>query len=215
MSHLFTLFLVTSLANILTPGLGVVMIVTFAAAWGWRRTLWGCAGTAVGIAILFAVAMSGVGVVLATSPLLFAAVKLAGAGFLVWLGFKTLRRKAPAVIDPDKAREAREPAETRFSLFWKCVVLQLTNPQPVVFAVSVLPQFVDAKLPYVPQAVLLTSTYALLAFVCMVGYALLAGRARDFLLRGRGPLLMYRASGTVFLLIALIVAGTTIAGLTG
>lgn len=49
----------------------------------------------------------------------------------------------------------------------------------------------------------------------MVGYALLAGRARDFLLRGRGPLLMYRVSGTVFLLIALIVAGTTIAGLTG
>ena len=213
MSHLFALFLVTSLANILTPGLGVVMIVTFAAAWGWRRTLWGCAGTAVGIAILFAVAMSGV--VLATSPLLFAAVKLAGAGFLVWLGLKTLRRKAPAVVDPAKAKASREPTETRFSLFWKCVVLQLTNPQPVVFAVSVLPQFVDPKLPYVPQAVLLTSTYALLVFVCMVGYALLAGRARDFLLRGRGPQLMYRVSGTVFLLIAVIVAGTTIAGLIG
>ena len=39
MSSLFALFLVTSLANILTPGLGVVMIITLAAEYGWRRTM--------------------------------------------------------------------------------------------------------------------------------------------------------------------------------
>ena len=43
MSSLFALFLVTSLANILTPGLGVVMIITLAAEYGWRRTMSGAA----------------------------------------------------------------------------------------------------------------------------------------------------------------------------
>ncbi len=62
MSSLFALFLVTSLANILTPGLG--------------------------IAFLFIAGMSGVGVIVASSPMLFAAIKLLGACFLIWLSLK-------------------------------------------------------------------------------------------------------------------------------
>ena len=68
MSSLFALFLVTSLANILTPGLGVVMIITLAAEYGWRRTMSGALGTALGIAFLFIAGMSGVGVIVASSP---------------------------------------------------------------------------------------------------------------------------------------------------
>ena len=74
MSSLFALFLVTSLANILTPGLGVVMIITLAAEYGWRRTMSGALGTALGIAFLFIAGMSGVGVIVASSPMLFAAI---------------------------------------------------------------------------------------------------------------------------------------------
>ena len=83
MSSLFALFLVTSLANILTPGLGVVMIITLAAEYGWRRTMSGALGTALGIA-----GMSGVGVIVASSPMLFAAIKLLGACCLIWLSLK-------------------------------------------------------------------------------------------------------------------------------
>lgn len=88
MSSLFALFLVTSLANILTPGLGVVMIITLAAEYGWRRTMSGALGTALGIAFLFIAGMSGVGVIVASSPMLFAAIKLLGACFLIWLSMK-------------------------------------------------------------------------------------------------------------------------------
>ena len=80
MSSLFALFLVTSLANILTPGL--------AAEYGWRRTMSGALGTALGIAFLFIAGMSGVGVIVASSPMLFAAIKLLGACFLIWLSLK-------------------------------------------------------------------------------------------------------------------------------
>ena len=47
-SSLFALFLLTSLANIITPGLGVTMIVVIAAQFGWRKTIGACFGTAVG-----------------------------------------------------------------------------------------------------------------------------------------------------------------------
>ena len=88
MSSLFALFLVTSLANILTPGLGVVMIITLAAEYGWRRTMSGALGTALGIAFLFIAGMSGVSVIVASSPMLFAAIKLLGACFLIWLSLR-------------------------------------------------------------------------------------------------------------------------------
>ena len=65
-----------------------VMIITLAAEYGWRRTMSGALGTALGIAFLFIAGMSGVGVIVASSPMLFAAIKLLGACFLIWLSLK-------------------------------------------------------------------------------------------------------------------------------
>ena len=48
MSPLFSLFLITSIANIATPGLGAVMAVNLGLAGGWRRAIPGCLGLAVG-----------------------------------------------------------------------------------------------------------------------------------------------------------------------
>ena len=48
----------------------------------------GALGTALGIAVLFIAGMSGVGVIVASSPMLFAAIKLLGACFLISLSLK-------------------------------------------------------------------------------------------------------------------------------
>lgn len=224
MSHLFALFLITSIANIITPGLGVAMIVMLAAAQGWRRTLWGCLGIALGIAILFAAALSGIGVIVAASPKLFSAIKLAGAVYIFWLAWRTWR-KPPLAFSSLEAAESAEsagaagkpgrfgmPAESARGQFARCIFISLTNPQPLVFGVSVLPQFIDPTLPYAPQCVLMITVYAALVFVCMVAYALAASRAREFLARGNGPLWLKRASAAVFLAIGLAVLYAAVAG---
>ena len=86
---LFLLFLVTSIANIVTPGLGVALVVTLAAQYGWRNMLWGCWGLALGITVLFILALSGMGLVIAASPVLFAAIKVAGALYIFWMAWQT------------------------------------------------------------------------------------------------------------------------------
>lgn len=205
MTEHFGLFLATSIANILTPGLGVVMIVTLAVEHGWRRTVGAAAGLALGIGILFVGAVSGLGVIMVASPALFAAVKTAGALFLAYLGLKKLTADAPRAHAPGLA----EQAEASSSLFWKAVVISLTNPQPMIFAVSLLPQFIAPEAPYVPQVALLVTVYVVMVFAAMLVYALLAGRARAFLMRGRGPVLMIRTTGFVFLgLSAWVLAAT-------
>ena len=200
MSSLFALFLITSLANILTPGLGVVMIITLAAEYGWRRTMAGALGTAAGIGLLFIAGMSGVGVVVASSPMLFAAIKLLGAGFLIWLAVKTWRKVPPKIIID--APGVKVPAHADEGLFSKCFILAITNPQPMIFCVSIMPQFIDPEIAYIPQVALMIAVYVLMVFACMIFYALIADRMRVFLARGSGPKLMNKTSAVIFMLLA-------------
>lgn len=227
MSHLFALFLVTSLANIVTPGLGVAIIVIMAAEYGWRRMFWGSLGVALGITALFTIALSGVGVVIAASPALFAAIKLAGAVFIFYMAWQTWRkpvvdfgrlersRTNPGGADCAQAEQAKPRTDFDRGLFGKCFIISLTNPQPIVFGVSVLPQFIDPTKPYVEQAALMIAVYTVLVFIVMEIYAMAASRARVFLLKGKGPLIMKRVSAGVFVLIGLAVLASTVKGLAG
>ncbi len=189
----------------MTPGLGAVMIVMVAAEYGWRRTLPACLGTALGITLLFSVGMSGVGVLIASSPLLFAVIKIAGALFLLWLGIHNWRKPPLQVVDNHKA-----PTHQNDRIFSKCFLISITNPQPIIFCVSIFPQFIDADIAYIPQITLMIAAYTLMVFVCMIFYALVADRARVFLARGRGPQLLTQISGTIFILMALGVLYATV-----
>lgn len=211
MSGLFGLFLLTSVANILTPGLGVIMIIMIAAEHGWKRTLWGNLGLSLGIALLFVLAVSGLGVIVKTSPLLYAAIKCVGAAYLLWMGVKTFRRAGIRVVSRDHPQSHAD--NTPRELFVKCFLLSVTNPQPMVFAVSLLPQFIDASLPYVPQVTLMIVVYTLIVFLCMIFYALIASRARVFLSGPTGAKRLNQVSGTVFCLIGLYVLYRAVADL--
>lgn len=201
MNELFALFLATSLANVLAPGLGTIMIVTVSLQCGWKKAFWACLGLSAGLAVLFVLAVSGLGVVVTSSPMLFAGLKVVGALYLLWLGVKTYfkdSRQNAGLLKHTK----HNSGESNWAQFKKCAILSLTNPQPMVFALSVLPQFIDPASAYLPQVTLMIVAYVVLAFVCKMFYALLAGRARGFLAGPSGPKLINRSSGIFFILIA-------------
>ena len=107
------------------------------------------------------------------------------------------------------------PAAAFAAQFSKSVIVSVTNPQPIIFGISVLPQFIDPTKPYVEQAALMIAVYTVLVFVVMEIYAMAASRARVFLLKGKGPLIMKRVSAGVFVLIGLAVLASTVKGLAG
>ena len=209
MTELFALYIATSAANILAPGLGVVIVVTMSLQYGLRKAAWASLATALGIALLFMVAVSGIGVIITTSPALFSAIKLAGAFFLLYLGIKKFVMKpktGAGLVNADQPEN-----ETDRGVFTKCVIIAVANPQPIVFALSVLPQFIDPNRAYIPQVSLMIVSYAVMVFVFLMGYAALAAKARTFLNGPRGIKLVHRASGTVFIAIALYVLYRTFA----
>lgn len=206
--ELFSLFLLTGTANILAPGLGSVMAVTLSLQYGWRGSIAGCAGLAAGIMLLFIAAVSGLGVIIAASPALFAVIKTVGACYLLYLGIKSFFKDASRTAGLLKHAENQQP-EGLAAQFSKSVIVSVTNPQPIIFGISVLPQFIDPKLAYVPQVSIMIAVYGLIVFCVMLATAVLASHARRFLSGPSGPKIINTMTGTVFVAIALWVLAQT------
>lgn len=211
---LFSLFLITSLANILSPGMGVIFAIVLSLQQGWRRTAFFALGQALGIAILFTAAMSGMGVILASSPALFNAIKIIGAFFILYLGWRSWHK--PAMLFDKQGDQKSAVTDViprdRMANFTKGVIISLCNPQPIIFGISVLPQFVDPTQSYLSQAVLMITVYSILVFVNLTVYAMLAEKARRFFTGPRGSQIINRATACVFFSIGLLVLALGISG---
>jgi threonine/homoserine/homoserine lactone efflux protein len=177
-------FLGISALVIVTPGQDTVLVIRNTLLGGRAAGTFTAAGVAVGQAIWTVAASAGVTAILVASEPAFAAVRLAGAAFLVYLGAQALvgaiRGDASHAADAGNAERLPPMSALRHGL-----VSNLGNPKMAVFFTSLLPQFV----PSGPTA-LLTMLGLGLVFCCMTlvwlsAYAFAVGRAGDVLARPR------------------------------
>ena len=128
-------------------------------------------GVCLGILVHTALAALGVGAILQASETLFLLLKLAGAGYLVYLGLRMMLSRDVTRIDTS-ARARLSP----LSLVWQGMLSNVTNPKIVLFFFAFLPQFVDlASAHPTRDLVFLGVLYALLALPVKAGVALAAG----------------------------------------
>ena len=198
----FPVFLVMAVVTIATPGPGVVMTLTNTARFGLRNALGGILGLAAGIFCVATLSATSLGVLLASSAQAFAIVKYAGAAYLVYLGIRLWRAPSRPVADL-----AANPATFR-RRFASGIGLQLTNPQAILFFMSVLPQFIDASTPFVPQFALLVCTFSALLVIIHLTYATGARIARGWLRHPSAGRWINRTSGSAFIFFGLMLAGT-------
>jgi threonine/homoserine/homoserine lactone efflux protein len=191
------LYLLVASAAILTPGPGVLMTVTNAIERGFRDAFQGILGMALGTVGVAAVSASSIGILLTASPAAFAAMKVAGALYLGWLGVKSWRSAS-------SRRDAGTPDERRGTgrRFTQGVALQATNPQAIVFFLALLPQFVDAGRSLLPQYATLAFAFGVLLVMIHSGYAAVAHQARTLIASDRSGRIVRRAGGAAFFLFA-------------
>jgi len=170
----FVTFIAAALVVLLTPGPGVLYVVTRTLHQGRRAGLVSVLGLSAGALVHVFAATVGLSAMLLASATAFRAVKICGASYLVYLGILALRR-APA---PVFAIDAMQRSLTR--QFVDGMVVSLLNPKIAMFFLAFLPQFVRPGAgPLAMQILLLGSIYVALA-ICTDGlYALLADRLRD------------------------------------
>lgn len=162
-------FLLATLVLALTPGPGVVFIVTRTLAQGRRAGLASVAGVALGNLANAIGASIGLAALLAASSLAFTVVRWAGAAYLVYLGIQALRQPA---LPADGARPV-SAAPRR--LFRDGVFVALLNPKTTLFFAAFIPQFLRPEGSQAAQAMTLSVLFVAVAAVTDSGYALLAG----------------------------------------
>lgn len=174
-------FGLASLIIIVIPGPSVLFVVGRALAYGRRTALASVVGNEVGALVLVGAVALGVGTIVARSVLIFNAVKLAGAAYLVFLGVRALLRR-DGHAPPGVAAGERGGWRAGLDGF----VVGVANPKTAVFFAAVLPQFADPARGHVPaQMFALGLIFVLIALVCDSLWGLAAGGARDWL--GRSP----------------------------
>ena len=172
-------FLAATLVLALTPGPGVVYIVTRTLAQGRAAGLASVGGVALGNLANAVGASIGLAALFAVSSLAFTAVRWAGAAYLVWLGIQALRQPAAA------ASGSTPPLAAPRRLFRDGFFVALLNPKTTLFFAAFIPQFLQPGPSQALQALTLSILFVGIAAVTDSGYALLAGWMKP-LLRGVG-----------------------------
>lgn len=185
--ELYFTYLLAGLVIVLVPGPTVTVIIANSLTHGTRAGLLNVAGTQLGLGLMMVAVAIGLTSLIATMGVWFDWVRLAGAGYLVWLGWKLLR--APVAFDA----QAGAPAP-RGGFFLQGLMVILANPKALLLFGAFIPQFIDPTGDYVWQVILLGVTFMVEAAVSDSVYAVLTGRARA-LLSGRRALMLSRGAG--------------------
>lgn len=195
--HTWLAFFVAAWLICLSPGPGVLSSVTAGLRYGFRRALWNIAGLQAGALIVLLIVGVGLGAVLATSPHAFTAIKLFGALYLIYLGIQQWRSKAAPIQAPDGsvAAEAGVPR----ALFLRGLLVNASNPKGILFILSVLPQFIDADAPQLPQYLTVAATLMFTDICSMSGYTALGVRALRLMRNAAAIRWINRGFGTLFI----------------
>jgi threonine/homoserine/homoserine lactone efflux protein len=188
-------FMATTAIFAFIPGPAMLYATARTLAGGRIAGMMATLGIHLGCYVHVIAAAAGLSVLFHAVPLLYLAVKLAGAAYLVWLGI-ALFRSTPV-------GEAGLPAVQRKSArraFIESIGVEVLNPKTAIFFMAFLPQFIDAAagLPVWAQFLILGTivnlTFSFADIVCVMLAGSLMTRLKN---SGRAQRWMQRAGGTV------------------
>lgn len=172
------------------PGPALLYTAAQTLARGRRAGFMAAAGIHLGCYAHVCAAAFGLSAVFRHVPEAYAAVKIVGALYLVWLGIAMLRGKSDAAtpaVTPKSARRA----------FLESIVVELLNPKVAIFFIAFLPQFVDpaASLPVWAQFLILGTAVNLAFSSADVATVLAASSVMRRVARGGGAMRALRIAG--------------------
>ena len=173
-AHL-ALFALAALVMNAAPGPSKLYVLSRSLAQGSSAGLVSALGLALGNLFQVALAVMGLAALLSYAPGAYAAIRLLGAGYLIYLGIRMFQEK-PAQ-SPGAA--SRRPLRR---VLLDAALVEMLNPKTALFFLAFLPQFVEpARGPAAPQFLLLGLIVTLTALPCDMLVALAgAGLARRF-----------------------------------
>ncbi len=157
-----TIFLIS-----ISPGLCMSLALSLGIQVGFWRTTFMMFGELLGVGLVAAVALAGVGTVMQTLPWLFEVLKYFGAGFLIWMGVKGWQNSKQITA----LHTVENVVIRRRELFLRGFITAVSNPKGWAFSASFLPAFIAQEASFLIQSVVIISIFLLSELICMCIYA--------------------------------------------
>lgn len=181
-----SLFIPACFALNMAPGPNNLLSVSNATRYGYRQSCLAGSGRLLAFAAMIALAAAGLAVVLQTSELLFHAIKILGAGYLLYLAWQLWR------ANPGNELAGEPPRVGLWALARQEFLVAAGNPKAILIFTAFLPQFVDPTQAMGPQFLILGALFLGLEWIAISAYAYMGLHMRRWFAEPRGKRLFNR-----------------------
>lgn len=199
--HTWWLFVATVFVVSAIPGPNMLVVMTHSAQHTMRRAIATMAGCLSALVLMLSISAAGLGVFLKAWPTMFDALRFIGAAYLIYLGVKSWRAnvaESSSVAQVPEREGSGKPSRSLAALYRNGFLVASSNPKAILFAAALLPQFIDASKPTLPQFGILVVTFAVIEVSWYFVYAVCGARIGATLKSGRVARAFNRLTGGVF-----------------
>ena len=196
----FILFLQIIIFMFITPGTPRIVIISYSMNYGVQKCVWTALGDVTANFIQATLVIFVIGSFLSDHPTILNTLKWFGVVYLTYLAYDIYKTKPKELDKKDITRKSF------FSFFKDGFIVAGTSPKAWMFFPFIFPQFIDFGSNYVIQFLILITTYVVLDFLSLVGFAILANKLIIWI--KANPKVINTISACVIILIAAIIAFT-------
>ena len=177
--QLYTLFLISAIILLLTPGPAVLYITSRSIEQGKQAGFASVLGISIGTLFHILATTCGLSLLVMQSPILFNTIKIIGAGYLVYLGIKTYLQKQLFNFDDLESRQTNLK-----KVFIDGIIVNTFNPKAIIFFLAFIPQFLNLEYGHIAMQTLFYGlSFLVLAVSSDILFVLLSQPLRKFLQR--------------------------------
>ena len=196
----FFLFLQIIIFLFITPGTPRIVIVSYSMNYGIRNCVWTALGDITANFFQATLVIFVLGTFLSDNPSFLNIFKWIGVLYLFYLAYDVYKSS------PKDVNSKIVSSKSLFSFFKDGFLVAGTSPKAWLFFPLIFPQFIDFNSNYIIQFFILITTYVVLDFLSLIGYALLANKLVAWI--KTNPRVINTISACVLIVIAIIIAVT-------
>ncbi len=196
----FILFLQIIIFMFITPGTPRIVIISYSMNYGVQKCVWTALGDVTANIIQATLVIFVIGSFLSDNPTILNTLKWLGIVYLTYLAYDIYKSRPKDINTTDISDK------NFFSFYKDGFLVAGTSPKAWMFFPFIFPQFIDFNSNYIIQFIILITTYVVLDFLSLVGYAVLANKLIVWI--KANPKIINTISACVIILIAIIIAFT-------
>ena len=194
----YFIFIQILLLFFITPGTPRIVIISYSMNYGVQKCIWTALGDITANFIQATLVIFVIGSFFSDNPNFLNTFKWIGIIYLTYLAYDVYNSK------PKDINSKNISKKNFFSFFKDGFLVAGTSPKAWMFFPIIFPQFIDFSSNYVVQFFILITTYMVLDFLSLIGYALAANKLIVWL--KTNPKVINSISACMLLIIAIIIA---------